>query len=161
MLPFVDMQAAALAGFLAQHRIDPLRVRPRPTVVRRVRFRAAARKVKTMMELVERAIPVIQHVPGTGAVQEPKTRDAARSPAASPHSTAPDCDSGHDEQRQHEDSVRAGLDEALSQVHRTLERLRTQHAQLTSGALLQQYQRQTSSPVADSRPATRVVSVQG
>ncbi|WP_145027681.1 hypothetical protein [Caulifigura coniformis] len=108
-----------------------------------------------MMELVERAIPVIQHVPGSANNHELKTKDSAVCSAAEPRSSEASPIDG----QQHDDTLRAGLNEALSQVHRTLERLRTQHAQLTSGALLQQYQRHTAFPVEDSRPATKLLSV--
>jgi hypothetical protein len=112
-----------------------------------------------MMELIERAIPVIQHppearTPADLAPREPVAATAEpvllpESPAASPVTR---CTRG-DEERD--------LEATLSGVRAALERLRVQHAQLTSGAVLQQYQRQLTIEIEDSRPATRVLSVQG
>jgi hypothetical protein len=87
-----------------------------------------------MMELIERAIPVIQHPPY--------------------ESPGPDRGSARNDEQ-------ADIEVALARAHTALERMRTRHAQLTSGAILQQYQRLQAFDAEDSRPATRVLSVQG
>ena len=111
-----------------------------------------------MMELVERAIPVIQHSPEAGSKAELLRKARAQVLPASPpedHSPpADEVDAGEVERS-------AGIDSAVAHVYRTLDRMRSQQAQLTSGTILQQYQRQLSFEVEDSRPATKVLSVQG
>jgi hypothetical protein len=112
-----------------------------------------------MMELIERAIPVIQHPPEPRKLTElappepgAASADPVRPPASSP--SAPP-------KRRTREEVKRDLEVALTGVHAALERLHVQHAQLTSGAVLQQYQRQLTFEVEDLRPATRVLSVQG
>jgi hypothetical protein len=111
-----------------------------------------------MMELVERAIPVIQHPPEPRALPEPAPPVRAEAPAsaAAPASAEP-----ASRPRRSRDAERRDYEAALTGVHAVLERLHVQQAQLTSGAVLQQYQRQVAFEVEDSRPATKVLSVQG
>ncbi|HVJ69427.1 MAG TPA: hypothetical protein VM510_15735 [Caulifigura sp.] len=110
-----------------------------------------------MMELIERAIPVIQHSPETGAILQPGLTPAETPPpvAARTDTSTLDVDASH----AGDNTVSTEL--AVADVYRTLERLRTQQAQLTSGTVLQQYQRQLTFDVDDSRPSTKVLSVQG
>lgn len=110
-----------------------------------------------MMELVERAIPVIQHPPEPRALPEPapQARTATSANVAAPVSIEPS------RPRRSREAERRDIEVALTGVHVALERLQVQHAQLTSGAVLQQYQRQITFEVEDSRPADKVLSVQG
>lgn len=112
-----------------------------------------------MMELVERAIPVIQHPPEAGATKEPVR---AEPPVAAAAGAATEVGSAIEPPpSRRDDELAVEITTALAHVHQTLERLRTQQAQLTSGAILQQYQRQVTFQAEDSRPATKVLSIQG
>jgi hypothetical protein len=113
-----------------------------------------------MMELVERAIPVIQHPPETKAAVEPARRAATAVPQA-PATTTASKPVQHDANSVENANRASATDNAVAHLYHSLERLRTQQAQLTSGAVLQQYQRQLSFDVEDSRPATKVLSVKG
>ena len=110
------------------------------------------------MELVERAIPVIQHPPEPRAMPEPAPPVCSATPtsAAGPAPAELESHPRHSRDAEHRD-----IEVALSGIRAALERLRVQHAQLTSGAVLQQYQRQVTFEVEDSRPADKVLSVQG
>ncbi len=114
-----------------------------------------------MMELIESAIPVIQQArpsAGGGVLHG----SGAREPVGMGDGGAkPGLTTGCDQTEDGHDHEAAALDATVAQLHRALERLRLQHAQLTSGAILQQYQRQSTTVVEDSRPATKVLSVQG
>jgi hypothetical protein len=111
-----------------------------------------------MMELVERAIPVIQHPPEAHDLPTPAPQ--VRTPAPVEVSVSKALEAPDRARRSRDDDGR-DIEVALSGVHAALERLRVQHAELTSGAVLQQYQRQITFEVEDSRPATKVFSVQG
>jgi hypothetical protein len=111
-----------------------------------------------MMELVERAIPVIQHPPEARDLPNPAPPAPAQAPVQVRASSAAEPAA---RVRRSRDEDRRNLEVALTGIHAALERLRVQHAQLTSGAVLQQYQRQITFEVEDSRPADKVLSVQG
>jgi hypothetical protein len=111
-----------------------------------------------MMELVERAIPVIQHPPEARDV--PAQAPVVPTPTPAEVSVSKVLEAPDRARRARDDGGR-NIEVALSGVHAALERLRVQHAELTSGAVLQQYQRQITFEVEDSRPATKVLSVQG
>jgi hypothetical protein len=113
-----------------------------------------------MMELIERAIPVIQHPPEARdpAGLVPQERPVETSALVA--STAAESPCAEDSHRADEQEA-TGYEVALAGVHAALERLRLQHAQLTSGAVLQTYHRQVKFDVEDSRPATKPLSVKG
>lgn len=114
-----------------------------------------------MMELLESAIPVIQHALPPSPPDRVHAKDVQGPANGTTHPIAMGCDATPMESSDGRERESLLLDMTAAQIHRTLERLRTQHAQLTSGALLQQYQRQTTFAVENSRPATKVLSVQG
>src|SRR5436190_23398292 len=111
-----------------------------------------------MIQLLERAIPVIQHPPEARDLPKPTPQAPPQAPVQVPASCTAEPAA---RVRRSRDEERRNLEVALTGVHTALERLRVQHAQLTSGAVLQQYQRQITFEVEDSRPADKVLSVQG
>jgi hypothetical protein len=116
-----------------------------------------------MMELIEAAIPVIQHLPTAGA----EVADAARQNLGNPgavQAVAVDAERDAEDRRDvaaADDQAAADQTALAAHIERTLERLRSGQASLLSGAILQQYQRQVVFEVQNSRPATRVLDVQG
>ncbi len=113
-----------------------------------------------MMELIEQAIPVIQALPRVEAACLAATVIDSRSnrpePVSKPESeTCPG--GGNCEHR----FVEADAVALAAHFEQKLEQLRVSKAQLISGTILQQYQKQAVFPADLSPPPLRVLSVQG